>query len=505
MNYKSAIGPQRSYGGIARAEKFMRWRDAYRARYGEAAGFREIPSQVEGPCPNCGGDNRFHIKEKEDVFYCRVCDPSRANPDACQAIAKELDTMAGIRNPRSHYQPWERGEPPYLTKVHARSVRRSRAAKTESGKTISSDLKSRYEEQKRVRRAANLWAQAVPVTGTPAEAYLRSRGLYWPERPRGYEACGWIPHNSRSQITVGYLFRDKPAEVAGVIAYPHTWLNRRLQTAAREVRKIAVEYLDVEGQPIRKESGKKLKRGPGVQDGACFLVRGEGKRDTGSRRIHVCEGECTALAIHTYTDETVIATGGTSGMKKLRAKHLATEFSVVVIHPDIDRNRAGMKAAKVLRGRLKAAGLTVRKGEWTEGVDAADITGTVAFREGMRAKLDAGKTYSAALETVWPKAIKEAVPEIVKAVERGKRNHRSRMAAVDWDALRVWFAALDSTEDARHFLWGTCPRCGSLPEQDLNGGLIGGLIVYILTDGLYCQSCKAPEAVLVAACQQAAS
>ena len=34
---------------------------------------RESTNEMSGPCPKCGGDDRFHVKA--DVFFCRACYP----------------------------------------------------------------------------------------------------------------------------------------------------------------------------------------------------------------------------------------------------------------------------------------------------------------------------------------------------------------------------------------------------------------------------------------------
>lgn len=40
----------------------------------EALGLRRSGSEFKGPCPVCGGDDRFHVKtgrERDVLFYCR--------------------------------------------------------------------------------------------------------------------------------------------------------------------------------------------------------------------------------------------------------------------------------------------------------------------------------------------------------------------------------------------------------------------------------------------------
>ena len=48
-----------------------------------------------GPCPSCGGDDRFFIK-KSGRFGCRGCEPSRKNVESARELRKELNKLAGI-------------------------------------------------------------------------------------------------------------------------------------------------------------------------------------------------------------------------------------------------------------------------------------------------------------------------------------------------------------------------------------------------------------------------
>ena len=43
-----------------------------------------------GPCPKCGGDDRFSINPKKNVFYCRRCDVGGDGPEAVSLRCLQL-------------------------------------------------------------------------------------------------------------------------------------------------------------------------------------------------------------------------------------------------------------------------------------------------------------------------------------------------------------------------------------------------------------------------------
>lgn len=72
---------------------------------------RESSLEFSGPCPKCGGDDRFHVRE--DWFFCRQCHPKRGDAiefmqwwqglsfkDACEALVGGSLPTVGILPPR---------------------------------------------------------------------------------------------------------------------------------------------------------------------------------------------------------------------------------------------------------------------------------------------------------------------------------------------------------------------------------------------------------------------
>jgi putative DNA primase/helicase len=136
-----------------------------------------------GPCPRCGGTDRFSINIAKQVFNCR----GSGGGDVI-ALVRHLDgcdfrtavrTLAG-----------ERSSPALA------STLTSRMGSAASSRTGVDD----YERNQRLK-AARLWARRRPMRGTFAENYLRRRGITCPLPP-----------------TLGYLPRGKPEHHPALIA-----------------------------------------------------------------------------------------------------------------------------------------------------------------------------------------------------------------------------------------------------------------------------------------------
>jgi phage/plasmid primase-like uncharacterized protein len=121
--------------------------------------------ELVGPCPSCGGTDRFSINTVKQVWNCRGC---RVGGDVI-ALVQHLD---GVE----------------FSEAVARLV----------GGVMPSARAKRFSERRHDRndadnrdRALEIWRQARDPTGTPVEAYLKRRGLPLPspEVIRWHQAC----------------------------------------------------------------------------------------------------------------------------------------------------------------------------------------------------------------------------------------------------------------------------------------------------------------------------
>lgn len=303
----------------------------WRATYVRSYKPKREGRQWKGPCPHCGGDDRFWYHIGRPLFGCRQCRPAR-DREAFRAIVAALDNG----------HAWL---PPPVSCV-----------------TPATDAEE-------IHKAQRYWTCGVSVAGTPAERYLRMRGLYWPERP-GYEATRWI---SRWTGGAEGLFHEKPDAVVGTLAFP-------LTTVDGEVRAVTLEYL--QGDGTRPEP--RLRRTRGRKTNTLFRVPGP------PGDVHIAEGECTALACHVLYGAAAASTGSLDGLRHLRASTLPPDMQTAIIHADFDTDGRGLAAARTCGRALKQARLQVLAGEWADGVDAADVTGHLTWQKHMATGLKNG-------------------------------------------------------------------------------------------------------------------
>jgi Toprim domain/CHC2 zinc finger len=149
------------------------------------AGLKRSGRELIGPCPVCGGVDRFSINTKTNLWHCRGCE---AGGDAIasemhfngysfvEAVRALIGKDAGTPNRR---QP----TPAEIAAREARETKRRREEAQEAARNASS--------------AAKIIARLQPVAGTPGETYLRDVRKIDVSRPairrvlEGVEALGW--------------------------------------------------------------------------------------------------------------------------------------------------------------------------------------------------------------------------------------------------------------------------------------------------------------------------
>jgi hypothetical protein len=122
-----------------------------------------------GPCPVCGGTDRFSIHTRKQVFNCRGCGIAGdviklvQHLDNCTFVSA-VETLIG-----DDVRP--QASPPATKKIH-----------------------DNYEGEQH-RKAAWLWSQRKPIIGSIAELYLGSRGIpcVLPATLGFLPACGEYP------------------------------------------------------------------------------------------------------------------------------------------------------------------------------------------------------------------------------------------------------------------------------------------------------------------------
>ena len=138
---------------------------------------KSVGAELIGPCPVCGGRDRFGISIRKQVFNCRGCG---AKGDVI-ALVQLLDGCT-FKDA--------------ITKLTGDGQRRQ-------GTPKAPERSARKDDQTKAAKAAWLWSQRKPIIeGTPSWLYLRKRGY-----------TGAIP------ATLGYLPPRGPYPAAMIAAF----------------------------------------------------------------------------------------------------------------------------------------------------------------------------------------------------------------------------------------------------------------------------------------------
>jgi hypothetical protein len=200
---------------------------------------------------------------------------------------------------------------------------------------------AKVQAARRAEAAHQLWSETQPIDGTPAEAYLRGRGISCPlpDRLRFHPQCWHGPSATRY-----------PAMVALVEGGEGFAVHRT--------------YLRADGTgKAGLAGGDKLMLG--ATAGGAVRLSG------GPMRLTVAEGIESALSLLCGLlagPVTLWASLSTSGMRALR---LPDQIGQLVIAADGDR--PGREAANVLANRAHALGWRVSLIDPGEGADFNDI------------------------------------------------------------------------------------------------------------------------------------
>lgn len=277
-----------------------------------------------GPCPICGGKDRFRFDDKEGrgTFICNHC-----------GAGDGFDLLM-------RYFGW-------AFKEAAAAVRLGLGADLPA--LPPSDT---AEKKVRVKADANalarLWCSARPVvSGDPVDTYLRTRGLHqgaWPSDLRFCASCFFRSEDSQSR-------RSMPAMLAIV--------------RDRDGRMVNIQKTFLDGS--RKASipaPRQFMRG-GIPAGAAIRLHPAGPV------LGIAEGVETALAAASLFGLPVWSALSAASMKNWQPPRGVNE---VVVFADNDINRVGQEAAASLAKTLSRCGIvvSVRLPEQA-GADWADV------------------------------------------------------------------------------------------------------------------------------------
>ena len=306
-----------------------------------------------GPCPLCGGDDRFHLREREDrvLAGCRQCLDGAA--DARPRFGQLLRTLwppPGGEPARPPRAPIKAPEPP------------------KSGSPRGTD-----RDSKAVDRARRLWAAAKPlVPGIgPAWTYLIVRRRVWPPAVVAGDlgAAGAMPKNAVRELTPAAAVeagQKLPPGAAGAVAYAYTDVAGDIGGVQVEAVSAGAESLTA--WPGRDTPIKRLLWGrmPGR------FIRLPARKPRADRPVVVTEGPVDALAAAwMWRGADVLGGFSTSALRQLTPADVAGYGRVILAG---DRDPPGLAAT--VAGADRLAGVAVEVWTGDDGQDLADYLAT---------------------------------------------------------------------------------------------------------------------------------
>jgi putative DNA primase/helicase len=299
-------------------------------KYG--ATLKRVGREHVGPCPACGGTNRFSVNVIKHKWNCRGHGGGRGPINMVVHIAglsflQACEELTGEPCPTGKAKPLSPAEQAARARICDESAVKQRRREAQE---------HQYQEDTRSTARA-IWASAKPIDGTLAQSYLMDRGI------PAFES-GAVRFHPSLLYPNG---KNYPALVA------------RVDDMVGEVTAVWRIFLRADG---RKADVDNAKLGIGPAAGGAVRIGGVGKR------IGVAEGVETALAAWHLMDKRfpVWAALSTAGMTGLE---LPLGVEQVCIFPDGDRplrkrgheyepaTPAGRKAAETLRERLIKEGI----------------------------------------------------------------------------------------------------------------------------------------------------
>lgn len=138
-------------------------------------GGRGGPIEMAGPCPRCGGDDRFAVNARKSVFNCRQCGGKGHGAIDLAIFARDVSFLQACELLTGEPPP-DRGA--QLTDADRQRWQRE-AAELAERRAHEEEEENSFREAER-RKLFGYWRRALDLPGTPAEAYIALRGLRAP-------------------------------------------------------------------------------------------------------------------------------------------------------------------------------------------------------------------------------------------------------------------------------------------------------------------------------------
>lgn len=237
-------------------------------------GLKKQGAELIGPCPRCGGKDRFSINTKDQVFNCRGSEGGDGIKLACHVLGlnfvEACELITGKSPPRE-----DKAAPPRPIDDRAE---RERAEDRDNDSRSKADADAKAKEKKS-RSAAALIASGISIFGTLAEAYYRARCIDIQESEAidlrfipALEYRGYADPDADQETVLGSFpcivaaMRDKNREIVGA---HRTYLDPKqpvkLKAPGDHSRNLAKKMFGQKGLIFLGEPGPIMAVGEGIE------------------------------------------------------------------------------------------------------------------------------------------------------------------------------------------------------------------------------------------------
>ncbi|WP_296584250.1 CHC2 zinc finger domain-containing protein [Xanthobacter sp.] len=281
-------------------------------------------TELVGPCPVCGGTDRFGVSIRKNVFHCRG---SGRGGDAISLVQylDGADFLAACEDLTGRPPPRGEGTRASLEELAAREEdRRRRAAERDKDAAT-------FRERER-HRLYGIWRAARPLRGTAAEQYLALRGITTPPTSALRYASSVPYFHGSATLEDGRQAMNElgrgPAMVAAITDPLGFFFGLHITWIDLSKPKGKAEWVDPEtGEllPSKKVRGSK-------QGGAILLVKaGDGT----PRRMFAAEGIETVLSVWTAMDAKGLVAPDMAFVSGVDLGNLCGRATETLAHPSL--------------------------------------------------------------------------------------------------------------------------------------------------------------------------
>lgn len=140
---------------------------------------QNVAGEQTGPCPACGGDDRFSINLKKGCYNCRSC--GAGDPVQLVMLFYACDFMGAVE---------------YMVGSADLEIDPAEVARRKTMKIKADEKAAREVEKYRAwakRKALEIWKSAQPFAGSLAVEYLAHRRVDLADQPHSFKCFRFIP------------------------------------------------------------------------------------------------------------------------------------------------------------------------------------------------------------------------------------------------------------------------------------------------------------------------